>query len=154
MQTLTMLGCGKMGRALARRWSQAKVFNLGQVLTCSEETAQAAVDFIGAGSPITDLAAIEPADAFFLACSDGAIAGLANQLASTGMIMEGALCWHASGAIPSSVLKPLQEAGAEIASMHPVKSFAAPASAAETFPGTPCVIEGSQEACQLLSEAC
>jgi predicted short-subunit dehydrogenase-like oxidoreductase (DUF2520 family) len=152
MQTLTMLGCGKMGRTLARRWAQAKVFNIGQVLTRSEETAKSAVEFIGAGNAITDLAAIEPADAFFIATGDDAIAGLAKQLAETGMIMEGAICWHASGALPSSILKPLQEAGAEIGSMHPVKSFADPTNAAESFPGTPCVIEGTAEACQLLSE--
>lgn len=154
MQTLTILGCGKLGRTLARRWSQAKVFSLGQVLTRSAESAQAAVDFIGAGQPISDFASIEPADAFFLAASDDALAGIAKELSGTGMIMEGAVCWHASGALPSSILKPLQEAGAEIGSLHPVKSFADPATAAETFTGTPCVIEGTPEACLLLSEAC
>ena len=55
--------------------------------------------------------------------------------------MGRAICWHASGAIPSSVLKPLKDAGAEIGSIHPAKSFADPASAAETFAGTPCVID-------------
>lgn len=154
MQTLTFLGCGNTGRTLGRRWSQAKVFSIGQVLTRSKETAQAAVDFLGAGQPIADFAAIEPADAFFLAAPDDAIAGLAKQLAGTGMIIEGAICWHASGALPSSVLKPLQDAGAEIASLHPARSFADPAMATEHFNGTPCVIEGTAEACQLLSEAC
>jgi predicted short-subunit dehydrogenase-like oxidoreductase (DUF2520 family) len=153
MQTLTLLGCGKLGRALARRWSQAKVFNIGQVLTRTPESAKAATDFIGAGQAISELTAIEPADAFFLAAPDDAIANLAKELANTGMIIEGAVCWHASGALPSSVLKPLQEAGAEIGSLHPAKSFADPAQAAETFTGTPCVIEGTPEACQLLSEA-
>lgn len=154
MQTLTFLGCGKTGRTLGRRWAQAKVFSIGQVLTRSQETAQAAVDFLGAGQPVADFTAIEPADAFFIAAPDDAIAGLAKQLAGTGMIMEGAICWHASGALPSSILKPLQDAGAEIASIHPARSFADPAIAADTFTGTPCVIEGAPEACQLLSEAC
>ncbi|HQR07396.1 MAG TPA: DUF2520 domain-containing protein [Gemmatales bacterium] len=154
MQTLTFLGCGKTGRALGRRWAQAKVFAIGQVLTRSPESAQAAVAFLGAGQAINDFAGIEPADAFFLAAPDDALSGMAKKLAATGMIMEGAICWHASGAIPSSVLKPLRDAGAEIGSIHPAKSFADPASAAETFGGTPCVIEGMPEACQLLSEAC
>ena len=139
---------------MGRRWSQAKVFAIGQVLTRSLESAQEAVAFIGAGQPIGDFAGIEPADAFFLAAPDDAIADLAKRLAGTGMIMEGAICWHASGAISSSVLKPLKDAGAEIGSIHPAKSFADPASAAESFSGTPCVIEGTQEACQLLNEAC
>lgn len=154
MQTLTFLGCGKTGRALGRRWAQAKVFAIGQVLTRSPESAQAAVAFLGAGQAINDFAGIEPADAFFLAVPDDALAETAKKLAATGMIMEGAICWHASGAIPSSVLKPLKDAGAEIGSFHPAKSFADPAAAAETFTGTPCVIEGTTEACQLLSEAC
>jgi len=154
MQTLTFLGCGKTGRALGRRWAQAKVFAIGQVLTRSAETAQEAVAFLGAGNPVTDFASIEPADAFFLAAPDDALAEIAKKLSGTGMIMDGAVCWHASGALPSSILKPLKDAGAEIGSIHPAKSFADPASAAETFSGTPCVIEGTQEACQLLSEAC
>lgn len=153
MQTLTFLGCGKAGKALGRRWSQAKVFSIGQVLTRSQESAQAAVDFIGSGTAIGDFSAIEPADAFFIAAPDDAIAGLAKQLAGTGMIIEGAICWHSSGALPAAVLKPLKDAGAEIGCMHPAKSFADPAIAAETFNGTPCVIEGTPEACQLLSEA-
>ncbi len=153
MQTLTFLGYGKTGRALGRRWAQAKVFAIGQVLTRSAESAQAAVAFLGAGQAINDFAGIEPADAFFLAVPDDALAETARKLAATGMIMDGAICWHASGAIPSSVLKPLKDAGAEIASLHPVKSFADPASAAATFRGTPWVIEGMPEACQLLAEA-
>lgn len=154
MQTLTFLGCGKVGRALGQRWAQAKVFSVGQVLTRSLTTAQEAVAFMGAGQAISEFSQIEPADAFFLATPDDTLASLAKQLAATGMIVQGAICWHASGAIPSQVLKPLKDVGAEIASIHPAKSFADPALAAETFNGTPCVIEGTPEACQLLSEAC
>lgn len=154
MQTLSIIGGGKVGRALGRRWTQAKVFSIGQVLTRKLESAQAAVEFIGAGTAIGELSAIEPADAFFLAVPDDEISEVAKQLAATGMIMFGAICWHASGAVPSSALKPVKDVGAEIASLHPVKSFADPAQAAETFAGTPCVIEGTSEACQLLSEAC
>jgi predicted short-subunit dehydrogenase-like oxidoreductase (DUF2520 family) len=153
MQTLTFLGCGKVGRALGRRWVQGKVFNIGQILTRSIESATAAAEFIGAGQPVTDFAAIEPADAFFLAAPDDALAGLAAQLAATKMIVEKAICWHASGAIPSGILQPLAAQGAEVASLHPVKSFADPGAAAESFPGTPCVIEGTAEACVLLTEA-
>ncbi len=36
--------------------------------------------------------------------------------------------------------------------MHPVKSFADPASAVETFAGTFCAIEGDAEACELLQD--
>ncbi len=153
MQTLTFLGCGNVGKTLGRRWVQAKVFNIGQVLARTAESAQKSTAFIGAGQPIADLAAIEPADAFFLAASDDALATLAQQLSATGMIVQGAVCWHASGAIPSGILKPLKDVGAEIASVHAVKSFADPESAVESFPGTPCVIEGSPEACELLNEA-
>jgi predicted short-subunit dehydrogenase-like oxidoreductase (DUF2520 family) len=153
MQTLSFIGCGKVGKALGKRWAQAHVFNIGQILTRSTESAEAAVAFIGAGTPITQMTAFEPADAFFLAVPDDVIARLAQELAETKMIVKGALCWHASGAVPSSVLGPVQGQGAEIASVHPVKSFADPVLSAESFPGTPCVIEGSTEACELLSEA-
>lgn len=153
MQTLTFLGCGHVGQALGRRWVDAKVFTVGQVLTRSQATAEAAVAFLGGGHAIHDFAAVEPADAFFLAAPDDALAGLAQHLAATGMIVQSAVCWHASGALPSTILKPLASAGAQVASLHPLKSFADPAAAAESFPGTPCVLEGGPEACDLLAEA-
>jgi predicted short-subunit dehydrogenase-like oxidoreductase (DUF2520 family) len=153
MQTLSFIGCGKVGKALGKRWAQANVFSVGQILTRSAESAAAAAAFIGAGNPITEISAFEPADAFFFAAPDDVLAKLAQQLAETDMIVKGALCWHASGAITSSALQPLQNQGAEIASVHPVKSFADPTLSAESFPGTPCVIEGTAEACELLSEA-
>jgi predicted short-subunit dehydrogenase-like oxidoreductase (DUF2520 family) len=152
-QTLTFIGCGRVGQALGKRWVDAKVFSVGQVLTRSLATAESAVAFLGSGHAIWDFAAIEPADAFFLAAPDDALAGLAQKLAATGMIMNGAVCWHASGALPSGVLKPLATVGAQIACLHPLKSFADPLVSAESFPGTPCVIEGAPEACSLLAEA-
>jgi len=153
MQTLTFLGCGHVGQALGRRWVDAKVFSVGQILTRSLASAQSAVTFLGAGQAIHDFTELEPADAFFLAAPDDSLASLAQQLAATGMIVEGAVCFHASGALPSSVLKPVAAAGALVASLHPLKSFADAAASADSLAGTPCVIEGAQEACDLLSEA-
>jgi predicted short-subunit dehydrogenase-like oxidoreductase (DUF2520 family) len=152
-QTLSFLGCGNVGKALGRRWVQANVFTIGQVLTRSLTSAEQAVAFLESGQAIHDFSEIEPADAFFLAAPDDVLAGLAQKLAATGMIVQGAICWHASGAVPSTILKPLAAAGAQVASLHPLKSFADPGIAAQSFPGTPCVIEGAPEVTALLGEA-
>jgi predicted short-subunit dehydrogenase-like oxidoreductase (DUF2520 family) len=61
--------------------------------------------------------------------------------------------FHCSGTLPSTVLGPARALGAHVASVHPIKSFADPATAVKTFSGTFGAIEGDSQACQVLSDA-
>jgi predicted short-subunit dehydrogenase-like oxidoreductase (DUF2520 family) len=61
--------------------------------------------------------------------------------------------FHCSGAKASGELAPLRAAGATVASVHPVRSFADPAAVAAAFDGTWCGVEGDPAALALLVPA-
>jgi predicted short-subunit dehydrogenase-like oxidoreductase (DUF2520 family) len=61
--------------------------------------------------------------------------------------------FHCSGAKASSELEALRRAGALVASVHPVRSFADPAAVAAAFDGTFCGVEGDAAALALLLPA-
>ena len=62
MQTLNIIGAGRVGQTLARLWQQHGVLALQHVLTRSAASAQAACAFMGAGTPVTQLAQMRSAD--------------------------------------------------------------------------------------------
>lgn len=88
-----------------------------------------------------------------LSVPDDAITACVDKLKNSKAVGPGTIVFHCSGSKPSSLLAPLEASGARVASVHPVKSFADPALAAETFAGTQCGIEGDAEACALLAAA-
>jgi predicted short-subunit dehydrogenase-like oxidoreductase (DUF2520 family) len=82
-----------------------------------------------------------------ISCVDSEIAAVSHLLAATGVVRSGDIVFHTSGALPSTVLAPFHACGAHVASIHPVKSFADPSLAVETFEGTWCGVEGDDSAC-------
>jgi predicted short-subunit dehydrogenase-like oxidoreductase (DUF2520 family) len=150
--SLNIVGAGHVGRALGRVFAARGVFAVQDVLTRSGPTAQAAVAFIGAGRALDDMAALRPAQAWMLAVSDDRIGELAAALARTCAV-NGAVVFHCSGAKASDELAPLRDAGAFVASVHPVRSFADPDGVAAAFDGTFCGVEGDAPALALLTPA-
>lgn len=142
MRTLNLIGCGRAARTLARLWHEAGVLAIGDVLTTSADSARAACAGVGAGTPADGLDAMRPAALWLLGVPDRAIAAVAQALAASGRVRAGDGVFHLSGFTSSSALAPLADAGARIASAHPVMSFADPAIAVRRFAGTPCGIEG------------
>jgi predicted short-subunit dehydrogenase-like oxidoreductase (DUF2520 family) len=67
--------------------------------------------------------------------------------------VNGAVMFHCSGAKASDELAPLRDAGAFVASVHPVRSFADPDGVAAAFEGTFCGVEGDAPALALLAPA-
>lgn len=143
--TLNLIGAGHVGRALGRVFAARGVFAVQDVLTRSLSSAQAAVGFIGAGRAVDAIAALRPAGVWMLAVSDDRIGSTAAALARS-QDLRGAVAFHCSGAKASHELAPLREAGAHVASVHPVRSFADPAGVAAAFDGTFCGVEGDEAA--------
>jgi predicted short-subunit dehydrogenase-like oxidoreductase (DUF2520 family) len=54
--------------------------------------------------------------------------------------------FHGSGALCSDALRPADAPTLDVASVHPIKSFASPKIAVETFHGTYCGVEGTPKA--------
>lgn len=150
--SLNLVGAGHVGRVLGRLFSGSGVFEVQDVLTRSAQSAQAAVDFVGAGRACADIAALRPARVWLLAVNDDQIGASAAALAQEHDVRD-AVVFHCSGAKASSQLQALKDKGALVASVHPIRSFADPDAVARDFTGTFCGIEGDAPALALLGPA-
>lgn len=153
MQTLNIIGCGAVGKTLGRLFHQAGTFRIQDILNRTPASGAEAAAFIGAGRPLSGYPEMQPAELYLIAASDDNIAAAARELAGSGLLRRGDIVWQVSGALPSHVLAPAREQGGEIASVHPVKSFADPAASVASFEGTWCGVEGDAPAVAVLSAA-
>ncbi|ABA88566.1 protein of unknown function DUF2520 [Syntrophotalea carbinolica DSM 2380] len=147
--TMNIIGCGRLGKTLACLWRKHDMLQVQDVVNRSLPSAQAAIDFIGAGTAC-GAEELHPADITLIATDDASIAACAAQLDATGILRPGDIVFHCSGALGSEILAPLRRCKALLASVHPIKSFADPASATSSFPGTFCGIEGDRPATERL----
>ena len=152
MPTLNLVGAGHVGRVLGRLFAASGAVTVQDVLTRSHASAHDAVAFIGAGSACDELAGLRPAQVWMLAVGDDAIAPACAALAAAHCL-AGAVVFHCSGAKASTELQAAVDAGAFVASVHPVRSFADPEGVAADFAGTYCGIEGDPQALAVLAPA-
>lgn len=137
-----VLGCGRAARVILRRLTVTGRVRPGLIVNRSLASAREAVAFVGAG---------EPADAFDARIAGGwLMLGLPDGLlADSGAALLGSLparpqlAFHLSGSVPAS---ELASGDIDVASVHPVRAFAEPASAEAAFAGTWCVAEGEAAA--------
>jgi predicted short-subunit dehydrogenase-like oxidoreductase (DUF2520 family) len=150
-KTLNIIGAGHLGSAMGRLWQQAGLLQIGDVACRSDASAAAAASFIGAGRAVSDLARLGAADLFLLATPDDALQATCQALAARGAFCAGSIVFHCSGALASDVLQAARAAGAVVASIHPIRSFAQPAQVAASFAGTWCGAEGDSAALAALA---
>jgi len=150
--TFNLVGAGHVGRVLGRLLAQHSGFAIGQVLTRSEASARQAVTFIGAGQPILHYDQLQTADVHLLAVGDDQIGPACAALAAA-VPLAGSIVFHCSGALASSHLQAARDAGALVASVHPIRSFADPEAVAGHFAGTFCGVEGDAGALAVLVPA-
>ena len=140
------IGCGRLGTTLGRLFAARGAITPGDVLTRSRASAAAAVALIGGGRAIETLAELAPADLVFVVTPDADLATTAEALASAPVDLEGAAIIHTSGALSSALLAPLRARGAHVASVHPIRSFAAVEQRDDVLEGVVCGAEGDPEA--------
>ena len=151
MMTLNIIGCGRVGRTLGRLFRQSGLCRVQDLHARDAGRGEQAAAFIGEGRVVDSLSAMRPASMWMLTVSDTAIAGVAAELAAgpdddTRPGDRAPVVFHCSGFWPAAALAPLLARGWHGASVHPVRSFADPAIAAEAFDGTPCGLEGARVA--------
>ena len=146
MKSLNIIGCGRVGKTLARLWHDQGRYRIQDVLTRAELSASEAIDFIGAGRAVCQLSDMRPAEVWMLAVPDRQIAQAAADLASLTGVLSPGIVFHCSGALTSAELLALQKSGWKVASAHCLLSFAKPDSALQQFAGTPCALEGDLQA--------
>ena len=93
--TLNIIGAGHVGRVLGRLFAGVDGIGVQDVLTRSIASAQAAVDFMGAGTPVASYAALRRADVTLLAVSDDQIVPACAALVAEGR-QAGAIVFHCS----------------------------------------------------------
>lgn len=150
---LNIIGGGRAGRTLARVFALKGVFAIGDVFDSTPVAGAAAVAFIGSGRAVGALADMRSADVWMLTPPDGQIVASGQALAASGLLKPGNVVFHCSGALPSRDLAAAVGYSAAVASVHPLKSFADPALAAQTFDGTYCAAEGDAAALAVLKPA-
>jgi predicted short-subunit dehydrogenase-like oxidoreductase (DUF2520 family) len=122
--TLSIIGAGRVGRALGRRLRELG-WEIGAVVTSSAPTARRAVRSIGAGHAHAFLTRqVVAAQVILVTTPDRSMAELAAELARIGAEeLRGKVVLHTSGALSSRVLDPVKKCGAAVASMHPLQTF-------------------------------
>ncbi len=135
---VSIVGAGRTGRALGRLLREAG-WRLGAVSCRSMRRAREAVAFIGGGRPVERP---EGAALTLLCVPDEAVGPVARAMT----FPRGAVVAHVCASLGAEVLRPWRPAGA----LHPLRSFADPARAAASFPGTACAIDGDPAAVRLL----
>lgn len=123
-RTISIIGAGRVGRTLGRRLHQLG-WRVNGVVARSSAHARAAVRWIGAGIPSAHLTGdVLSADVILVSTPDSIIADMARDLGRVGgKQLEGKIVLHTSGALDSSVLKPLVRFGAATGSIHPMQTF-------------------------------
>lgn len=143
--TITLIGAGNLAQALgpALRAAGYQIDAVGARLSASSRRrASALAKTLGAKVIALDQAA-PTSDVIWICHTDDALATTARLLSQKPGWKE-KIVFHSSGALSSSVLSPLQRAGAHVASLHPMMTF---------VPGTkpnmkevPFAVEGDRKA--------
>jgi predicted short-subunit dehydrogenase-like oxidoreductase (DUF2520 family) len=163
MKSISIIGCGRVGKTLGRAWHSSGFYRVQDVLTRSLASAEQAVAFMGAGRATTNLADLRPADVWMLAVPDDQIAQTTVALAQTAASWAKsdpanpgkppAIAFHCSGALASTELASLRTLGWQLASAHCLLSFADPGTALQQLAGSPCALEGDPSATLALEPA-
>jgi predicted short-subunit dehydrogenase-like oxidoreductase (DUF2520 family) len=123
-ETVSIVGAGRVGRALGRRLHELG-WHVGGVTGRSISTARAAVRAIGAGQPLdAPTHQVLNSRVVLITTPDRAIESVAKNLAQLGGDeWSGKVVLHTSGSLDSCVLRSLAAVGAATGSMHPLQTF-------------------------------
>ena len=146
MQTLNIIGAGRLGQSLGRLFRDHQQYAIQNILTRSAASAVQAREFIGQGEALYHFAQLQPADVNLIAVPDDQIAAVVADPYFQKSLTENALVFHCSGSKSSALLNDLRGRGVSVASVHPICSFADPAQVVLQFSGTLCTIEGDMAA--------
>ena len=143
MPIVNIIGAGRVGRTFLRLLGS----QVHDIAGGTRKSAETAVQETGHGRA-TDLETMRRADIWLLTVPDTQIASAAQTLAETNV--QPTIAIHCSGFHTADIMAPLRERGWHLASAHPNLSFADPKTAAGRFPGTPCGLEGDNQAVEAI----
>src|SRR5215470_10761940 len=124
LRSITILGAGRVGRALGRRLRELG-WEIHIVSARSEANARKAVRFVAAGRAQAGVSrqALGAKIILLTVPDDGIVQAVAELARVGGEELQGKAVLHTSGALDSSVLAAAREFGASVGSMHPLQTF-------------------------------
>lgn len=137
------IGAGKVGTALASLLNArgARVAAVcGRTLADSRRMAGAAG--LGPSAAHDRPSTLASSNIVFLTVPDDAISPLCADIAAQEGWRPQQRVVHCSGALPSDLLQPARDAGALVASFHPLQTFASLQAALANIPGATFALEG------------
>jgi len=152
MLSLNIIGAGKVARVMGRLFAVHQVFQVAQILSKSQQSAEIARNFIGTGE-VADWDTLCPAQITMLAVPDDQISEVAEKLLLHNMLVPGSILFHCSGSKTSDEMGLASVENVFLASVHPVCSFADINHLARHFTGSICSVEGHAAALEVLIPA-
>ncbi|MGA3208875.1 MAG: DUF2520 domain-containing protein [Syntrophales bacterium] len=133
--TVAILGLSKVGTAVGFLLRQAG-YRIVAVASRSKASLTQGIVYTG-GKPFLNFSeAALAANCIIIATSDDAIANVCNKISIEGGIKPGTKVIHMSGAGGLDLLESARNAGAHVASIHPLQSFADIEGAIRNIPGS------------------
>jgi predicted short-subunit dehydrogenase-like oxidoreductase (DUF2520 family) len=142
-----IIGAGKVGVSIGFMMKRSGIAmrTISDVLDASLDTART---YLAEDVSYTknNLDVVSACDVIAITTQDRIIRDVVREIdAGTGRL-DGKIFFHTSGADPSSILKPLDEKGALLGSLHPLQTFPDIDSAISVLPDTYIFIEGDEGA--------
>ncbi|MCS7237745.1 MAG: DUF2520 domain-containing protein [Thermoguttaceae bacterium] len=150
--SLNIIGCGRAARTLVRLWIERGLVRVLGVVNRTLASGAEATAFLGQGTPFAAWWALPQADALLLGVPDQEISHLVDELRHASTIPARSFVFHLSGALGSEVLSPLRSFGVQVASLHPVMTFAEPTRVLGQLSGCVYTLEGDAAPCQTLAQ--
>jgi len=150
--TIAIIGCGTVGSAIGKLLGDAG-YRISGVATSNLETARKAAEATGAERYSDSSSEISPrGKVVFITTPDDLIESLCIEISRQGGFQQDSVVIHCSGALSSEILASARECGAEVATLHPLQSFASVDQAVSLVPGSFCTIEGDGNALFLVRQ--
>ena len=139
---IAVIGAGKVGTAVGYLL-QRKGHHIAIAVTTSQASLENAASYLpetrlvrDAGEALADTDVAANVDVILITTKDWQIESACEKLAASGRLTPSHTVIHMSGAASLDLLSSAREAGAGVASLHPIQSFANIELAVERLPGS------------------
>lgn len=151
MESVSIIGIGRMGGALALALSRAG-YEVENLIYRSEPVSPDIFSRISSSAHLLSFADLQylNSDIIFITSADPEIAAISRQIASK--VKAGSSVFHASGSLSSEILSDLTRVGCYTGSIHPLVSISDPIRGSKSFAGAFYCVEGQDNAVAVAKE--